>query len=985
MKKTSKSLLVLLTLVFGYFTLQGATMLRVAKATYVEGTITQNTIWTLVDSPFVVSKDLIIGLDATLTIEPQVEVRFGENLSLTVEGALIAIGEPNKMIKFTSNRNTPAAGDWDTLTFKGIQPSSMSNCVVEYGLTGITVENSILTIQNSLVRINSENGISAENATAQIENSIIANNTLAGIQTAGSNQFTIQNNIIETNGNGIALTGNLTSTMTVNQNRILNNTNGILLEAENYDNIDIHSNTISANSHGFHVSTNSSTNITHNYILNNDAGIYYEGGTNHAANFNDIYGNSLGIEVATNGIVDATRNYWGDKTGPNHPTLNPNGKGDHLEASPTSLDFIYWLTAPIDYNNTPPRAVLWTDKIKVAPNQNVTFIGTDSNDTDAYGNGRVDQYLFNFGEGEEPSWTTLSLVNHAYTTTGTYNASLIVMDDFGAESTETLAQVNVQDLPALDAQITLSIETIGSNHEVNVTVHASDSAGIVGNANVGIFFVLKGEKLAPISGLTQSNGDFYAAFTTPNVTEIRDLRIIARVSAPDHVDGSDYAYVKILPPLTVNVIAEPAVVRSEEATTLTISVKNSLLEPITEAHLSLTLALDNGTALSYSNGTTGTNGTAAFNVAAPQTLTEITILVNVIANKTGYDPAYGEGNITVTPKILIADVTAYPAQILSETNSNVTVHVTCDIVAVSDVAVTLTSDSGGNFAPATAATDSNGFASFNFVAPRTTSEDGINTTISAKATLSGYVTSENSTLVAVKPKALSVEITSESNATYSEKMLNITFRVQYQGRPIQDANVEITSENANTVKGFTGTDGKVVIAFKTPEVNEQTNISITTIVNAEGYLEYRSLLEMAVMPRTFNVQMTAPTVQSEEIATVTLLVKCAEDSTPVNGTTVTILSFDGSYATRNTDPEGTCIFEFATPKTSSDLTLTLMANVTKNGYASGMSQTTITVTAPKSEGWPLTMVLLIAVIPIVIVSIVAVLIKLKIISVSFGD
>src|SRR3989304_7141765 len=105
MKKRLKLFSLLAVIVVSMFTFASATMFSSVKATYIEGNIIQDTIWTLMDSPFVVSKDIYVFPNATLTIEPGVEVRFGgKNFTLTVAGKLYAVGTQNKSITFTSNR-----------------------------------------------------------------------------------------------------------------------------------------------------------------------------------------------------------------------------------------------------------------------------------------------------------------------------------------------------------------------------------------------------------------------------------------------------------------------------------------------------------------------------------------------------------------------------------------------------------------------------------------------------------------------------------------------------------------------------------------------------------------------------------------------------------------------------------------------------------------------------------------------------------------
>ena len=60
---------------------------------------------------------VIVNAGATLTIQPDVQVRFSSGLSLTVIGGLNAIGAPGQLITFTSDQATPAPGDWNGMHF----------------------------------------------------------------------------------------------------------------------------------------------------------------------------------------------------------------------------------------------------------------------------------------------------------------------------------------------------------------------------------------------------------------------------------------------------------------------------------------------------------------------------------------------------------------------------------------------------------------------------------------------------------------------------------------------------------------------------------------------------------------------------------------------------------------------------------------------------------------------------------------------------
>ena len=962
------------------FNLANRTLFTTVNATYVEGPITQDTIWTLVDSPFVVSKNVTVYSSATLTIEPGVDVRFGGNFWLVVNGRVIANGVEDKLIRFTSNKLTPMKGDWGTFLINGTQPSSLIHCIIEYGTNGIMIEDGSLNIQYSFVRSNSENGIKINNGTIVVKNNKILNNTMSGIRITDGSQITIQNNTISSNGDGILLAGHLTGEIDIEQNNILlNGQSGIALEADAYDNTVIINNNVSTNFNGFRVSTNTSTYITRNYVSNNTVGIYYESGINHEAHFNDIYDNDLGMDASPAASVDATYNYWGHRSGPLHESLNPHGKGNPVGGNGVNLDFIFFLSQPIDYNNAHPTAVLWADKILVAPNQNVMFIGANSHD-----DGRVDQYFFDFGDETNSGWVTLSLFNHSYSSNGTYIASLAVIDDFNVTSDSTLTTISVQDLTSLEASVTLNTYTVNSNEEVSVSVYVSDGISAVENANVTLFSV-KGGIFKPQSGLTNSTGHFTATFIAPNVTELTNVRIIARVSKTGYADGSDYKYLKVLPPLKVQVTTESTTIKSEETATVTVYVTGGFEEPVADA--SLVFTVDYGS-LSANAGVTDLNGMAVINFTAPQTLSQMNVTIAATAMKMGYAEGHDQKIITVEPKILAVEVTATPTIIVSEATSTITAQVIFDGIPLSNVIVTVSSDNGGNFSTLTEITNSNGDAVFVFIAPQTTMMDGLNATITATATKSGYVSGEAQIIVSIKPKVLAVQVTAKPNATTSEGKINATVHVTYGAMHIQEANVTITSENFPTTTGLTDIYGNATFVLTAPQVNAPLNVTIKAQASKIGYVDGENLLNVTINPGILDVTVTVEpsTVASRESALVTVHVTC--NTIPVANASITLSSSQGnlSATTGLTNSNGYCTFIFNASRTTEQIPqIIIIANATKNGYISAENQTTITVTAEAGEGGlPLTTILLI-IIPIIIAAVVVILIKLKIIVLSTGE
>ena len=90
-----------------------------------------------------------------------------------------------------------------------------------------------------------------------------------------------------------------------------------------------------------------SITISNNDVRNNGAGIGIYGSTDATfvkAHCNNIEGNTgYGVKNFGIGTLDATCNWWGDHTGPYHPTTNPSGLGDTVS---DNVDFDPWSFTP---------------------------------------------------------------------------------------------------------------------------------------------------------------------------------------------------------------------------------------------------------------------------------------------------------------------------------------------------------------------------------------------------------------------------------------------------------------------------------------------------------------------------------------------------------------------------------------------------------------------------------------------------------------
>lgn len=198
-----------------------------------------------------------------------------------------------------------------------------------------------------------------------IRNSRVVNNQGGGIACGGEASPLIEGNTIGDNtavaGGGIRCSGY--SSPTIRNNTISNNTSsgfggGILINDSSpiIEKCRIVANTASGYGGGIHFQGDSFPFITGNTITENTAGLG-AGITCHSSpyppiRYNNIYANSgYGVyNLEPSYVVVATYNWWGDSTGPYHPTLNPEGLGDTVG---DYIDFVPWLIDPVGVEEEP--------------------------------------------------------------------------------------------------------------------------------------------------------------------------------------------------------------------------------------------------------------------------------------------------------------------------------------------------------------------------------------------------------------------------------------------------------------------------------------------------------------------------------------------------------------------------------------------------------------------------------------------------------
>ncbi len=259
--------------------------------TEVGGNITEDTTWTKANSPYIVTSNVQVLEGVKLTIEQGVIVKFHTGTGLVIGGQLNAVGAENEMIVFTSNSETPSAGDWGEIKFVTSAISAI------YNIDGAYLSGSIIKYS----KIEYGSGIKCYDTAPYIVLNKIINNRKdgvinrvgdyiykgGGIYYQGDDLIKIENNIISNNrtgsGGGLYIEGDSSTSgkAIIISNNIDNNWasgegGGILNKA-------------------FH------TVIGNNTLENNTADTYIGGGILNGGHYVEIKNNLIQSNTGTKG------------------------------------------------------------------------------------------------------------------------------------------------------------------------------------------------------------------------------------------------------------------------------------------------------------------------------------------------------------------------------------------------------------------------------------------------------------------------------------------------------------------------------------------------------------------------------------------------------------------------------------------------------------------------------------------------------------
>lgn len=170
--------------------------------------ISTNETWTLEGSPHRFPSGAHIGENVTVTVAPCAVVLVGDGQSLRVEsgGAIMAVGEAARPIRFGSNKNEPQAGDWEGVIFEqqARRSSRIAHATIEFGgeetgnstagcltteMEGLDVQNVVLRMCRGFGLVAGGNGTLSSTSTAVT----VREGTVSGREHAGSVYFSSPN------------------------------------------------------------------------------------------------------------------------------------------------------------------------------------------------------------------------------------------------------------------------------------------------------------------------------------------------------------------------------------------------------------------------------------------------------------------------------------------------------------------------------------------------------------------------------------------------------------------------------------------------------------------------------------------------------------------------------------------------------------------------------------------------------------------------
>ncbi len=513
-------------------------------------------------------------------------------------------------------------------------------------------------------------------------------------------------------------------------------------------------------------------------------------------------------------------------------------------------------------------------------------------------------------------------------------------------------------MPQIEASMTIDSKILESDQNTNIMVHISSSGFPISGATVDISAT--GGCLDPVTGITNTNGDFIAVYTAPQVTSPTTVILTTDVTKSGY-EGSSILDILSINPQATNYLAEslhPYPDFSDNTWTIaepgTGQIRIHFLRLETEVLYDFVYIYDkNDVEIARYDGNNN-------DLWAPWVEGD-TIKVRLKSDSAvdGFGFIVDQMETRSTLPQLEVTMTADSATLESDQCTQVTVHVSNGGNPVSNADVEISAYNGVIY-PAFGTTDINGDFSATYTAPEVTSKT--TATLSVTSDKIGYVGGSDSSTININPTSGTILVESKHPySNYYYKTWTITepgadqIRVHFSRLETQSEHDYVYILNKYNVR-ITKYDGNQNDLW-TPWVKGDT-IKVKLIT--DGYVtDFGFIVDQketgGKLPQLeTKISKDSGTLESGQNTQIKVLV--LSNRNPVSGAAVDISTSDGDLApiTGTTDVNGEFISTYTAPDVTSQTTMTLSATSAKIGYSSGSDSCTVEVnpsstTMPKLE------------------------------------
>ena len=226
-----KAILIISALIWTFTAFQSS---ETQGDTLVDGLISSDTVWTVGQSPYVLTGTVIVAEGVSLVIEAGVEVRaqvVDQPVGIYVEGSLIISGNSSNPVIFVPD-GALSVGAWQGIQVNRTGEAVITNAVISFAKIGLDLIGNCLDPQsgpemkaaifNSTIRFSEYAGTGAGCArNVLIENSTLEDNEQFGIRVENSEKLTISNTTVTSSETGVYVLSS--SDLTIVNSTIYNN------------------------------------------------------------------------------------------------------------------------------------------------------------------------------------------------------------------------------------------------------------------------------------------------------------------------------------------------------------------------------------------------------------------------------------------------------------------------------------------------------------------------------------------------------------------------------------------------------------------------------------------------------------------------------------------------------------------------------------------------------------------------------------------